>query len=243
MGVQNQRLLPLGIIVAAILISGALLFTIGHGHTGNGEANVAGANGIRENVADNIRPVGPDDYVRGSTNPKVVIVEYSDLECPFCKAFHATLQEVVQNYGDKVAWVYRQFPIQQLHSQAPEEAVASECVGKLGGNDAFWKFIDTVYATTPSNNGLNLSLLPTYAGEAGVPAGDFNACMGNPDMEARVNRDLADVEKLVQWEAQYGRGSVGTPFSVVVAGNKSTVIAGAESYAEVRVLIDALLNS
>ncbi len=236
---NNKLFLPISIIVAAVLISGTLLYTVGGGH-GAGQANVSAS--VKENVADNIRPVDKNDYVRGSTDPQVVVVEYSDLECPYCKHFQTTMQQLIQEYGDKVAWVYRQFPIQQLHSQAPYEALASECVGKLGGNDAFWKFIDKVYEVTPSNDGLDLSLLPGFAKDAGVSEDDFNACMETGDLAAKINEDLADAQKLANWSQQYMGSNIGTPFSVVVAGNRSTVIPGALPYAQVKAIIDDLLK-
>lgn len=97
------------------------------------------------------------DHIKGSISAPVKIVEYSDLECPFCKMFHATLQEVVSDpaYKDKVAWIYRHFPLTQLHSKAPREAEATECAAEIGGNDGFWKFVDKLNEITPANNRLD----------------------------------------------------------------------------------------
>lgn len=95
------------------------------------------------------------DHIRGSIGAPVKIVEYSDLECPFCKMFHETLKEVTASYGDKVAWVYRPFPLSQLHSMAPKEAEAAECASEIGGNEGFWKFVDKINEITPANNRLN----------------------------------------------------------------------------------------
>ena len=94
-----------------------------------------------------VRKVDEKDHIRGNPNAPIVIVEYSDLECPFCKSFHETMNKVMANYGNdgKVAWVYRQFPLEQLHPNAPTLAQASECVAELGGNDAFWKFSDKIF--------------------------------------------------------------------------------------------------
>lgn len=97
------------------------------------------------------------DHIKGSINAPVKIVEYSDLECPFCKMFHATLQEIISDpeYKDKVAWVYRHFPLTQLHSKAPKEAEATECAAEVGGNEGFWKFVDKINEITPANNKLD----------------------------------------------------------------------------------------
>lgn len=105
---------------------------------------------------EKMSPVTKADHILGSIDAPVKIVEYSDLECPFCKQFHNTMQKIMSEYGtEKVAWVFRQFPLSQLHSKAPKEAEASECVAELGGNDAFWKFIDKINEVTPSNNKLD----------------------------------------------------------------------------------------
>lgn len=83
------------------------------------------------------------DHIRGSTNAKVAVIEYSDFECPFCHRVHPTYQQIMETYGDDVLWVYRHFPL-SFHPNAMPFAVASECVNKIGGSDAFWKFADEV---------------------------------------------------------------------------------------------------
>src|SRR3989344_5485116 len=100
----------------------------------------------------------------------IAIVEYSDLECPFCKTFQKTLHQIMDEYGEsgKVAWVYRHFPLAQLHTKAAKEAEATECAAELGGNAAFWKYADRLFEVTPSNNNLELSQLPVIAAEVGL---------------------------------------------------------------------------
>jgi protein-disulfide isomerase len=93
-----------------------------------------------------IEPVSATDHILGDPNAEIVIVEYSDLGCPFCKIFHATMHEIVDEYEGKVAWVYRHYPIKELHPIAPEAAEASECVAELGGNAKFWEYIDEIFS-------------------------------------------------------------------------------------------------
>lgn len=88
-------------------------------------------------------PVTEDDHLRGDIDAEIMIIEYSDFDCPFCKRFHETMLSVIEKYpANEVAWVYRHFPLEQLHPNAPAVALASECVADLGSDAAFWKFAD-----------------------------------------------------------------------------------------------------
>lgn len=93
--------------------------------------------------------------VRGNANAKITIAEYSDLECPFCKQFHQTMQQVMQANANDVKWVYRHMPLDSLHSKARIEANAAECASEQG---KFWEFTDSVFKVTPSNNGMDITL-------------------------------------------------------------------------------------
>jgi protein-disulfide isomerase len=92
-----------------------------------------------------IKPVSAEDHIVGDINAKIIIVEYSDLDCPFCKVFHATMHRVVKDSGGDVAWVYRHYPIPQLHPNAFAKAQETECAWEQGGNEAFWKYTDKIF--------------------------------------------------------------------------------------------------
>ena len=82
--------------------------------------------------------------VQGDENAPVTIVEFTDYECPFCARFHPTMDQIVDEYGGRVAWVYRHFPLPS-HPKAEPLARGSECITELGGNDAFWVYTDYVF--------------------------------------------------------------------------------------------------
>lgn len=89
-----------------------------------------------------VPPVTALDHIIGSPTAPIIMIEYSDLECPFCKRFGGTAKQIVAESNGNVAWVYRHWIV---HPGALPKAIASECVSKLKGNDAFWKYVDLVF--------------------------------------------------------------------------------------------------
>ena len=86
-------------------------------------------------------PIGASEFVEGTKN-KVFLIEYADAECPFCIRFHPTLTSVLSDYEDKVGFVYRHFPLSQIHPNATRYALAIECAGKLQGASSYFGFMD-----------------------------------------------------------------------------------------------------
>ena len=151
----------------------------------------APAPGVAAKISDlKIPPVTDDDHIKGDREAKLTWIEYSDLECPYCKQIHPSLQKMVDEYKGQVRWVYRHFPIASLHTKAQKEAEGAECAYKLGGDEAFWKFADRLFEITPANNGLDPKQLPEIAAFAGVDKEKFSNCLESGEMEARVKRDL-----------------------------------------------------
>ena len=180
-----------------------------------------------------MRPVDKQDHIRENLDAPVKVVEFSDLECPFCKALHPTLKRIVDEYDGKVAWVYRHFPL-EIHSKARKEANAAECANGLGGNEAFWKYIDRVFEVTPSNDGLDLVLLSKIADEIGLNASEFNQCLKNNTYNQKVSQDLADAMT---------SGGKGTPFVVIVGPkNRRYDFSGAQPYEAVKNLVELSLQ-
>ena len=91
----------------------------------------------------NIEGIKDGDRVLGDKDAPITIVEYSDLDCPYCKRFHGTMHQVIDNY-DNVNWVFRHFPLPQLHPDATNKAKTAECVGDVAGEDKFWAFVDSL---------------------------------------------------------------------------------------------------
>jgi thiol-disulfide isomerase/thioredoxin len=124
------------------------------------------------NTTDKIKPVTSQDHVKGNPNAPIKIVAYSDFECPFCQRFHNTMNELMEKYGEdgEVAWVFRQFPLEQLHPvKAQAVAVASECANELAGNDGFWKFADRYFELTLTNNRTDTDVVLTLQNSSLAP--------------------------------------------------------------------------
>ena len=102
---------------------------------------LASTSRLAESEDIEVPALAADDRYLGNINADVVIIEYSDIDCPFCKRFHPTMERIAQEYGSKIAWVYRHFPLDSLHPEARTKAEATECVAQLAGNEVFWKYL------------------------------------------------------------------------------------------------------
>ena len=186
--------------------------------------------------AKTMRPVSKSrDHIRGNPDAPVTLVEYSDFECPFCKRFHPTMKRVVDESKGNVRWVYRHFPLDEIHSKARKEAAASECAAELGGNDAFWKFADRFYELTPSNNNTNIEkVLPQVARDIGLDSAKFASCLASGRHDGRVAEDHDNA---------LATGGNGTPWSLVMSRKgKIYPLSGAQPYASVKQLVELALR-
>ncbi|MEK7552636.1 MAG: thioredoxin domain-containing protein [Patescibacteria group bacterium] len=227
---------PVAIIIAGLFVAGAVYYK---GPTPSGGldqvANVASGDQATLKL-ENLRPVGPDDHILGDPNAPIKIVEYSDLECPFCKSFHQTMNAVMQDYGSsgQVAWIFRHFPLDQLHAKARKEAEATECANELGGNSKFWEYTDKLFSVTPSNDQLDPAQLPLLAEQIGLDKQAFDACLASGRQAERVDQD---------YQNAIASGGNGTPFPIIITpDNQQIAIAGAVPIEGMRQLINGLLE-
>ena len=225
---QNTFLIPLAIVIAGGFVAVAIYFGAGSG------SPTATIDVDNQNTEIDLALVTERDHIIGSREASLVIVEYSDTECPFCKTFHNTMHQIVRDYDKEVAWVYRHFPIAQLHTKAAKEAEATECANELGGNQAFWNYLDKLFATTNSNDSLNPNELPKIATAVGLDETAFNTCLSSGRYAELVQKSVAEAIKA---------GALGTPYSVIITKNgQKMLINGAEPIAMVKAKIDALLK-
>ncbi len=225
--------IPGAIIIAGLIIAGAIYYKSG----GPQPADQAATPGAADNSAklQNLKPISVQDHLLCNPQAPIKIVEFSDLECPFCKDFHKTMLQVMQKYGPtgQVAWIYRHFPLDQLHSKARKEAEAAECAATLGGNDKFWTYITKVFEVTPSNNGLDPAQLLIIAKDIGLDQTTFTQCLESGKMATVVDAQYQDAVK---------SGGNGTPFPIVITPDgKKLALQGAIPFEAMQQLIDGLL--
>ncbi len=233
---NNSLGIPVAIVISAALIAGAIYFS-GTKVVPPQQANTAGT--LEEQVTPEVEvaPVTEADHIRGNPNAPIMFVEYSDYDCPYCKLFHETMNRIMAEYGSsgEVAWVYRHFPIESLHEDAPKIAEAAECVAELAGNEAFWKFSDLVFGERAVNERTDITRLPEFARTAGVtniPA--FESCLENGTYTDAIATDISEA---------IAAGGTGTPHSIVFVTNERVgEIKGAQSYADVKKNVDTILK-
>jgi len=182
--------------------------------------------------AGTVVPISSRDHVRGSG--ELTLIEYSDFECPYCKNFHETMKQVMEEYKGKIKWAYRHYPL-NFHANAQKEAEASECAYELGGHEKFWSFADKIYERTTSNGaGFALADLPKLAGEIGLNKASFTNCLDSGKNKDFVSQQLKDGS---------AAGVSGTPGTILIdaKGNKE-IIKGAYPIDLMKQIIDAALK-
>ncbi len=231
----NQYLIPVAIVIAGAFVAGALYLsnTSTQPVTNTGTAQQVAEAPEPTGSTDAVRPVTSEDHIKGNPDAPIKIVEYSDFECPFCQQFHDTMNEVIDKYGEsgEVAWIYRHFPLDQLHPvKARAEAVASECAAELGGNEAFWQFADRFMELTPSNNRTEIeTVIPQIVREIGLDEVAFQTCFASGKYDDHIDADIANAVET---------GGRGTPWSIMIGPDGTTYpINGAQPLATIEQLI------
>ena len=249
MSQNNKFIVPIAIIIAGLIIAGAIFYNKKSPGTTqenkpSSEQGAAPAALPSPSVApsplssplDNLKPISDNEHILGNPQAPVAIVLFTDLECPFCKRFHFTMKQVMEEYGKagKVKWVFRHLPLEELHSKSKKEAIATECAAEIGGNEKFWQYVDRLFEITPSNNGLDLLELPKIAESIGLDKTTFEACLNNGKFDPLIKE---------QAENAMNSGAMGTPFAIVLGpNNKKSVIPGALPYEQVKSIIEEMLK-
>lgn len=215
---------PVAIIIAGALIAGGIIYAFGF------SPNVTEKLPKTAEAAP-VPAVTDADHRLGSANAKLTLVEYSDMECPYCGDFHPVLKQLVGEMGADVAWVYRHFPLTQIHQNALPAALASECVAQAKGEAAFWAFADAAFA---QQQNLGILALEGLAQAQGMSKEDLASCMGKEETVAKIQAQFSDA---------VAAGGKGTPFTVILdaKGKQVATLPGTMPYAQLKAQVEALL--
>ncbi len=241
---SNKLIVPGAVIIAGLIIAGAIIYErkpSTPANTGENQPAAIGKNQppgepspAESPSTENLKPVTENDHILGSPNAPLTLVLFTDLECSFCKRFHNTMKQVMDEYGKtgKLKWVMRHFPL-DIHPKAKNEAIATECAADLGGKEKFWPYLDRLFEITPSNNGLDPNELPKIAEYVGLDKARFEKCLTSGKFDERVKENSEDALK---------SGAMGTPYAIVIGPNgKKSAIPGALPYSDVKTIIDEML--
>jgi protein-disulfide isomerase len=161
-------------------------------------------------------------HVLGDAKSKVVVHEFSDFQCPYCSRAHATVKQLNQHYGNKIAIVYHHLPLPS-HPEARPSAIASNCAGKEG---KFWPFHDKLFE---NQRALSQDNYLKWATEVGLNVESFKACLSDPAMAKQVEESVQFAE---------GLGINSTP-TFYVNGKK---LAGAQPFEQFQRVIETELK-
>jgi protein-disulfide isomerase len=167
--------------------------------------------------------IAGDGNARGPADAPVTLVEFSDYECPFCKNAEAVVAEVLERYPTQVRFVYRHFPLDQIHKQARTAALAAECADAQG---KFWEYHQALFEGAPK---LAEADLKTYADAVGLDRAAFDPCLAQQQPMATIGNDIDAGDKA---------GVRGTPAFFV----NGLPLSGGRSLADFAAVIDRELE-
>lgn len=235
--------LIIGVIVAAVVSAFLGGYVVGTETSGPSEVIIQGSKDVGQTVS-NLPPAIfsislDDDPVRGDPNAQITIVEFSDFQCPFCgRFFTQTLPLIEKNYieTEKVKFVYRDFPLPEIHPNAIPAALAAECADDQG---VFWEYHDKLFENLLQWENLDkqnvVRTFEQYAEDLGADTDTFNSCLESGKYLDEVQNDLND---------GVSYGVTGTPGFFI--GNEKigyTMVSGAQPYSSFEQLLDQLLSS
>lgn len=224
----------LGVLLFISLMANAVLGTllfIGTGSTGQAQVppGQAAPDAQAPSPGQPVEVAYDNAPILGDPDAPVVLVEFSDYECPFCGRFYSeTLSQIKANYIDTglAKLAYRDFPL-SFHQRAVPAAIAARCVGEQLGDEGYFAMHDEIFENQRQISDANLR---TYAQRVGADMGQYDTCFADADgsQEALVRADMADGQ---------AAGVSGTP-TVFVNGQR---IVGAQPYAVFEAAIEAAL--
>ena len=226
---QKDYFLPASVLIAGVLIAGAVIYTNGS-KSGNPTAAIDNTN--QTPSAEVSLALNSEDVILGDPKAPVTLIEYGDFQCPFCGRFYSQTENLIKEQyvrTGKVKFVYRHFAF--LGPESLEAANAVECAKDQG---KFWEFHDALYSAEikdgeEHNGNLNAALFNSLANQLGMNAVSFSACLASNKYADKVQGDYNNA---------LAAGVRSTP-TIFINGQK---IEGAVPFANFKAIIDNLLS-
>jgi protein-disulfide isomerase len=160
------------------------------------------------------------NHIKGAGTTGVKLVEYGDFQCPFCEQYESTVESVLTEYGDKITFQFRNFPLTGRHPNAFAAARAAEAASlqdKAGSHDKYWAMHDALYQPSNWQDWTNSkdpnTFFDTYATQIGLNQDQFKKDFASDKVNNLINADLSEGNRL---------GITGTP-TFFVDGKKVTI--------------------
>jgi protein-disulfide isomerase len=168
---------------------------------------------------------------RGDPGSPVTVVEYSDFQCPFCSvAYHSIYQRLMNEYGERIRFIYKNFPLTEIHPWAQAAAIAAACAYRQG-NQPFWKLHDFLFERQKEISAANLSeMVLNFARAQQWDVEKFRQCTEKRETESSVDAEQAEGNDV---------GVTGTPAFLI----NGRLISGLGDYSRLKRLIDSQLQA
>lgn len=169
---RTTRLILIAGIIIALLVAALAYYSFFNKGYNNQTTN---------NISTGINPA------KGNSSSKMIIIEFSDFQCPACKAALPVIDAVLDRHG--VALYYRNFPL-PIHENSMTAAEAAECANEQG---KFWQYHDILFQ---NQERLDKESLKVYAGQLGLDAAQFNRCLDSHKYRNEIEKDFQDGKRL-----------------------------------------------
>ncbi|MFA5051467.1 MAG: DsbA family protein [Patescibacteria group bacterium] len=218
---KARRWKALFVVIAAVVV---VLLSLGVYFYVLVRKNIEIVNGGADTNQSTIAEVdSPDAPYTGSADSPVVVVEFSDFQCPYCEQAFPVVRELINFYGDRIKFEYRNFPISESHPDAQKAAEAGLCAQNQG---KFWELHDKMFI---NQSDLSVLALKNYAKEINLDSAKFNTCLDSGAFAQRVQKDFQD---------GLFAGVQGTPTFFV----NGQILQGVPTFADMQGAIDQLLS-
>lgn len=179
---ETLLLAGIGLVTLAILVGAAFLMG------GSNPAQTA-----QNKVTDTKLLIGSNPHHEGSSSAKVTVVEYGDFQCPACGAAHPTVRQIINDYKDKIYFVFRNFPL-PMHQNARVAAAAAEAAGVVGGEAKYWEMHNKLYDTQDewSESTNAPAIFEGYAKELGLDVDAFKKAETDKATLDKIQKDEND---------------------------------------------------